>query len=34
MVWMPKMRMKSNCTGMDAKLANLLLDPAAAPVRV
>jgi hypothetical protein len=23
--------MKSNCTGMDAKLANLLLDPAAAP---
>src|ERR1035438_2470664 len=34
MVWMPKMRMKSNCTGMDAKLANLLLDPAAAPVEV
>jgi anti-sigma factor RsiW len=31
MVWMPKMQMKSNCTGMDAKLANLLLDPAAAP---
>jgi hypothetical protein len=30
MAWMPKMRMKSNCTGMDAKLANLLLDPAAA----
>jgi hypothetical protein len=26
---MPKIRMKSNCTGMDAKLANLLLDPAA-----
>ena len=34
MVWMPKMRMKSNCTGMDAKLANLLLDPAAAPGEV
>lgn len=29
MVRMPKMRMKSNCTGMDTKLANLLLDPAA-----
>jgi len=27
---MPKMQMKSNCTGMDTKLANLLLDPAAA----
>lgn len=26
---MPKMRMKSNCKGMDAKLANLLLDPTA-----
>ena len=26
---MPKMRMKSNCTEMDANLANLLLDPAA-----
>ncbi len=25
------MRKKSNCTGMDAKLANLLLDPAAVP---
>jgi len=31
MVLMPKMRMKSNCSGMDAKLANLLLDPAASP---
>jgi hypothetical protein len=30
MVRMPKMRMKLNCAGMDAKLANLLLDPAAA----
>ena len=29
MVWMPNMRLKSNCTGMDAKLANLLLDPTA-----
>ena len=28
------MRMKSNCTGIDAKLANLLLDPAAAPDQV
>jgi hypothetical protein len=27
---MPKMRMKLNCAGMDAKLANLLLDPTAA----
>ena len=27
---MPKMRMKTNCKGMDEKLANLLLDPAAA----
>ncbi len=27
-------RMKSNCTGMDAKLANMLLDPAAAPAKV
>jgi hypothetical protein len=26
---MPKIQMKSNCTGMDTKLANLLLDPAA-----
>jgi anti-sigma factor RsiW len=26
---MPKMRTKSNCSGMDAKLASLLLDPAA-----
>jgi len=34
MVRMPKMRMKSNCTGMDTKLANLLLDPAAAPDKV
>jgi hypothetical protein len=30
MVRMPKMRMKLNCAEMDAKLANLLLDPAAA----
>jgi len=30
MVRMPKIRMKLNCAGMDAKLANLLLDPAAA----
>jgi len=28
MVRMPKMRMKSNCTGMDEELTNLLLDPA------
>ena len=34
MVWMPNMRMNSNCTGMDAKLANLLLDPAAPPDKV
>jgi predicted anti-sigma-YlaC factor YlaD len=27
-------RMKNNCEGMDAKLANLLLDPVAAPVEV
>jgi hypothetical protein len=26
---MPKTQMKSSCTGMDTKLANLLLDPAA-----
>lgn len=26
--------MKNNCAGMDAKLAELLLDPAAAPARV
>ena len=29
MLRMPKMQMKSNCSGMDTKLANLLLDPAA-----
>ena len=34
MVRMPNMRMKSKCSGMDAKLANLLLDPAAAPDKV
>ena len=34
MVRMPKMRMKSKCSGMDAKLALLLLDPAAAPDKV
>jgi len=34
MVWMPKMRMKSKCPGMEAKLALLLLDPAAAPAKV
>jgi anti-sigma factor RsiW len=27
-------RMMNNCNGMDAKLANLLLDPAAAPAEV
>ena len=27
---MPKLRMNTNCSGMDAELANLLLDPAAA----
>jgi hypothetical protein len=27
-------RMKNNCTGMENKLADLLLDPAAAPARV
>jgi anti-sigma factor RsiW len=27
-------RMKNNCDGMEAKLANLLLDPAAAPAEV
>jgi hypothetical protein len=27
-------RMKKNCTGMDSKLADLLLDPLAAPARV
>jgi anti-sigma factor RsiW len=27
-------RMKDNCDGMEAKLANLLLDPAAAPAEV
>ena len=26
--------MKNNCAGMDAKLANLLLDPASAPAKV
>ena len=26
--------MKNNCAGMDAKLANLLLDPASAPTKV
>jgi hypothetical protein len=31
MMRMPKMRMKSKCSGMDAKLALLLLDPAATP---
>jgi len=34
MEWMPKERIKENCTGMDAELANLLLDPAAAPAEV
>src|SRR5208337_1733860 len=34
MVRMPKMRMKSTCTGMDTKLANLLLDPAAVSDKV
>jgi len=27
-------RMKNNCTGMESKLADLLLDPAAAPAKV
>jgi anti-sigma factor RsiW len=27
-------RMKNNCTAMDSKLANLLLDPAVAPAKV
>jgi hypothetical protein len=31
---MPTERMKDNCTGMDSKLADLLLDPAAAPAKV
>jgi anti-sigma factor RsiW len=31
---MLKDRMKANCTGMDAELANLLLDPAGAPAEV
>jgi hypothetical protein len=31
---MPKERMKPNCTGMDKKLTNLLLDPATAPDKV
>ena len=30
----PMERTKNNCAGMDAKLANLLLDPAAAPAKV
>ena len=34
MVRMPKMRMKSNCTGMDNKLTNLLLDPASVSDKV
>src|ERR1035441_2434198 len=27
-------RMKNNCTGMESKLADLLLDPAGAPAKV
>lgn len=31
---MPKERVKNNCTGMESKLADLLLDPDAAPAKV
>ena len=30
----PMERMKNNCTGMEAKLADMLLDPTAAPAKV
>jgi anti-sigma factor RsiW len=31
---MPKERVKDNCTGMESRLADLLLDPDAAPAKV
>jgi hypothetical protein len=31
---MPKERVKNNCTGMESRLADLLLDPDAAPAKV
>jgi hypothetical protein len=34
MKWMPRKPMKSNCSGMDEKLASLLLDPAGASEKV